>query len=519
MKKKFNTTGVCVSQKHYMVNIDNKLEQIEKLIDNGDYFIINRPRQYGKTTTLSQLSQRISKDYIVIRISFEGIGDVAFSSEEIFTKNIIKLFIRYLKNVDKDLAKKLSDIGRDASSLMDLDEVIADFINESGKEMVLIIDEVDKSSNNQLFLSFLGMMRSKYLLSREGLDITFKSVILAGVHDIKNLKLRLRDSDEKKLNSPWNIAVDFKVDMSFSSEEIETMIAEYCKLNNIKIDTKKISDSIYYYTNGYPFLVSRLCQIIEQDILLENQPWTIEDILKAVKLILKESNTLFDDLIKNLENNQELSDYVFDIIFNGSDKLFNLDNPLIGQGYLYGILKEDNGTVKVSNRIFEQRVYNYFTSKLENNIDKMITYNFRDNFICNDGSLNMEKILFKFQQFMKEQYSNINDKFIEREGRLLFLAFIKPIINGVGFDFKEVQIAEEKRLDVVITYNKFKYIVELKIWYGKSYHEKGLNQLVNYIENQGLSKGYLVIYNFNQNKDYVQNIVNIKNKEIFEIYV
>ncbi|MEG0397437.1 MAG: AAA family ATPase, partial [Oscillospiraceae bacterium] len=59
MKKKFNTTGVCVSQKHYMVNIDNKLEQIEKLIDNGDYFIINRPRQYGKTTTLSQLSQRI----------------------------------------------------------------------------------------------------------------------------------------------------------------------------------------------------------------------------------------------------------------------------------------------------------------------------------------------------------------------------------------------------------------------------------------------------------------------------
>ena len=53
---------------------------------------------------------------------------------------------------------------------------------------------------------------------------------------------------------------------------------------------------------------------------------------------------------------------------------------------------------------------------------------------------------------MKEQYSEKDRKFIEENGRLLFLAFIKPIINGKGFDFKEVQISEEKRLDVVVTY-------------------------------------------------------------------
>ena len=57
---------------------------------------------------------------------------------------------------------------------------------------------------------------------------------------------------------------------------------------------------------------------------------------------------------------------------------------------------------------------------------------------------------------MKEQYSSLDADFIEREGRLLFLAFIKPIINGVGFDFKEVQISEEKRLDIVIIYNNHK---------------------------------------------------------------
>lgn len=120
---------------------------------------------------------------------------------------------------------------------------------------------------------------------------------------------------------------------------------------------------------------------------------------------------------------------------------------------------------------------------------------------------------------MKEQYSNIDANFIEREGRLLFLAFIKPIINGIGFDFKEVQISEEKRLDIVITYNNFKYIIELKIWNGQKYHEKGISQLYDYLDILSVSKGYLVIYNFNKNKECKQERIEYKNKDIFAVYV
>ncbi|NRY48172.1 hypothetical protein DFM99_004206 [Clostridium beijerinckii] len=31
MKKRFNSTGVCVSRKYYMVDISNKIEQIKSL--------------------------------------------------------------------------------------------------------------------------------------------------------------------------------------------------------------------------------------------------------------------------------------------------------------------------------------------------------------------------------------------------------------------------------------------------------------------------------------------------------
>ncbi len=75
-RKKFNITGLCIPKKHYMVDMDAKLEQIiEQYIENEEYFTVNRARQYGKTTLLELLYQRLKKDYIILDISFEGKED------------------------------------------------------------------------------------------------------------------------------------------------------------------------------------------------------------------------------------------------------------------------------------------------------------------------------------------------------------------------------------------------------------------------------------------------------------
>ena len=134
-------------------------------------------------------------------------------------------------------------------------------------------------------------------------------------------------------------------------------------------------------------------------------------------------------------------------------------------------------------------------------------------YIKKDGSLDFEKIILKFQEFMNEQYSIKDHSFIERNGRLLFLAFIKPIINGKGFDFKEVQISEEKRLDVVVTFNNKKYIAELKIWRGESYHREGINQLCDYLDRQNQRNGYLLIYDFRKETGKSGHTELIKNKD------
>ena len=79
--KKFNVTGTCVPEEHYMVDISGKIAQIKKLVDNRSYFTINRARQYGKTTTLSRLHKTLPEEYICARISFEGLGDESFGTQ------------------------------------------------------------------------------------------------------------------------------------------------------------------------------------------------------------------------------------------------------------------------------------------------------------------------------------------------------------------------------------------------------------------------------------------------------
>ena len=70
MGRVFNTTGVCIPEKHYMVNINGRLQQIRVLVDEGKYFTINRARQYGKTTTLRALAEMLRDEYYVASFSF-----------------------------------------------------------------------------------------------------------------------------------------------------------------------------------------------------------------------------------------------------------------------------------------------------------------------------------------------------------------------------------------------------------------------------------------------------------------
>ncbi len=234
--KRFRTTGVCNPSIQYMVDISDKVKEAKKLVEDNEYFIINRPRQYGKTTLLFPLKKELLKDYLVISISFEGIGDIAFSDEEKFVKEFINLIDEKLDFIDEDLNEIFRNLILEVSTLPGLSRLISKFIKRLNKEVILIIDEDLKAS------------------------------------------------------------------------------------------------------------------------------WNEESMIKAVKLLLLERNTLFDDLIKNIENNSDLKEYILDIIMNGARNTFNTLNPIISLGLMFGYFKNEDNMVVISNRIFSQILYNYFSS-------------------------------------------------------------------------------------------------------------------------------------------------------------
>ncbi|MCK5673124.1 MAG: AAA family ATPase, partial [Spirochaetales bacterium] len=405
---------------------------------------------------------------------------------------------------------------------------ITEFVRKVDLDVVILIDEVDKSSNNQLFLSFLAMLRDKYLERNDGEDFTFKSVILAGVHDVKSLKLKLREGDEVKINSPWNIAADFNVDMNFNPSEIKTMLTSYAKDKDVQMDFDALAERIHYYTNGYPFLVSKLCKNIDEEESGQNKNynpkhWTLNDIDWSFRWLTRENYTTtnFDDLVKNLENNSDLFSLVNSILFDGADKSvsFSVKNPIVNLGLLYGMFKGTNGRTVIHNRIYEQILSDYMRSKDETSLINrgMSGYDLGYDL---EGTLDISRVLLKFQEFMRENYSRQDADFLEREGRLVFMSFLKPIVNGKGFMWKEPVVADERRMDIVVTFGKKqKEVIELKIWRGEQYHQKGLQQLSDYLDFQGIKTGYLLIFDFNKNKEYRSEQISFAGKDIFAVYV
>lgn len=102
--------------------------------------------------------------------------------------------------------------------------------------------------------------------------------------------------------------------------------------------------------------------------------WNKFHIQKAIKILLEENNTLFDDLIKNIENNNELYEYMYNLLILNVTSIFNIDNPVINLGVMFGYLSKDDNNTIVSNKIITERIYNYLVSKTDSKL--MSSYNY-----------------------------------------------------------------------------------------------------------------------------------------------
>lgn len=121
--------------------------KLQKMVSRGDYFCMNRARQYGKTTTLSLLKESLEDEYTIFSISFEGIETAAYESDEALAYAFLCLLndcLTYneVKHVSEPLKELISDTAAhtaESFSLIRLSRLISQLCNVSAKQILILI--------------------------------------------------------------------------------------------------------------------------------------------------------------------------------------------------------------------------------------------------------------------------------------------------------------------------------------------------------------------------------------------
>lgn len=324
---------------------------------------------------------------------------------------------------------------------------------------------------------------------------------------------------------PWNIAAKFTVDTSFSPKDIAGMLMEYEADYHTGMDIMEISNLIYVYTAGYPYLVSDMCKYMDEEIAGsadfpdKSSVWTKEGFYEAERMMVKEDNTLYQSMIRKLKLYPKLQTVLYELLFTGKPIPYTVTNDYMKDAVMFGFIRNEKDTAVIFNQIFETVLYNYFISE-EFTSSKLYRAGVQEkNQFIIDGHLNVKKVLEKFVEVFDYLYGDQDDTFYEEAGRRYFLLFLKPIINGVGNYSVESRTRNNERMDLVIYYRGEQSVVGLKIWRGNAYNERGEKQLSDYLDYFHLTKGYMLSFNFNKKKEIGVKEIRVGDKILVEAVV
>ena len=90
------------------------------------------------------------------------------------------------------------------------------------------------------------------------------------------------------------------------------------------------------------------------------------------------------------------------------------------------------------------------------------------------------------------------------------------VYNGLRSDQSH---NERRRADVIVDYKGQQHVVELKIWRGAEYNQRGEEQLADYLDAYHLKRGYMVSFNFNKKKEIGVKEIVLGDKLLIEAVV
>lgn len=506
--RRFGTQGPVHPEKHYVVSRSAELDDFIDRVKDGRYIVIFAPRQTGKTTFFRNALDEIADNdptYFPISLNFEVfVGSTLSSFYENLHKDIIEEVIKTFQKREHQSFDALHQFlnNNEITDHLSLQRFFGEFerilkVEYNVHRVILIIDEFDGIPQEAL-PGFLHSLRRIYVSNP-----TQKCPYSVGIVGVKSIAQLNYD----RSISPFNIQDEFNLP-NFTCEQVHELLQQYTEEVGQHFENDVI-ESIHIQTSGQPFLVNRLAQILTDEMdIPKTKTITKTHFTKAHNHLIHERNTNIDHLTTNIRRNRRFERILMRITAYDDGLPFNLRDDQISELATFGVIKQgEDGMCEVANPVYFYCIVQTFKPTIngleENYLPEDTSDGFLD-YLSKTGHIDMNALLDNFRDFIARSGFNIlqvPDTPQESVGRHLLLAYLEQFVLLVGgFMHIEVQTGRG-RIDLLITHNQRKYIVETKVWRGEVSYQKGLNQLASYLKSEGSSEGYYVVFDHRTNPE------------------
>lgn len=114
-----------------------------------------------------------------------------------------------------------------------------------------------------------------------------------------------------------------------------------------------------------------------------------------------------------------------------------------------------------------------------------------------EGELQVGLLLSRFRDFIERrgrEAFKVTPMPQEATGQYLLMAYLDLVMRQIGGDLFTKVGSGEGRLDLLLSHGGRRYVIETKIWRGPAYYEDGLTRLAAYLQNEGQSSSYYVLF-------------------------
>ena len=502
--RRFGTQGPVHPAKNYVVSRADELADFVMRVKEGRYIVIFAPRQTGKTTFFERaLDIFADKEsaYFPISLNFEEYEgctasvfytglyeDLREAIEDVFDRRgevLSDTLTEFLENAEITDHLSMRRFFRNFSSFLD------------DQRVILIIDEFDGIPKEPV-KGFLHSLRRIYL-SNSNSRCPY-SIGIVGVKSITQLNY-------DRAISPFNIQDEFNLP-NFTLEQVQELLQQYTEEVG-QAFLPAVIESIHKQTAGQPVLVNRFAQILTEEMdIPKTETITMSHFTAAHAQLLTEGNVNIRHLTTNIRKNPRFESVLMQIMARDEGIDFNLDDDIIDELATYGVIKRgQDGMCEILNPIYLYRILRTFKpliNGLENEyLPENTNQGFHD-YLTPTGQIALPALLDNFRDFIARsgfRILQVPKTPQESVGQHLLIAYLEEFVRHIGgFMHIEAQTGRG-RMDIVITHNQQKYIVETKIWRGNRYYQTGKNQLAAYLKLEGTTDGYYVVFDHRQNPE------------------